>query len=155
MLGGHSKVRGGGHGSRLPYGTPLRAGTVLLAAEAAFTSLYVRFALACLPFRYVRHWLGVPHDGSAASPAADSSRVHEFRRVLRVCEHRLPWANCYTMALTARLMLKRRNLAPLLFIGIRRDAQRQLAAHAWVTIGDSIVVGDGDLTAFAIHGRYR
>ena len=130
--------------------------TTWLVMEAAWTSSYVRFALVVLPFRRVRRWLGTPQDPSTPVPqTANVQLVRDVQRAVRLCDRYLPWTNCYSLALTAKMMLARRDVATTLFIGVRRDDQRKLAAHAWLMNGDTIVAGEGDLTAFAVHGRYR
>ena len=128
-----------------------------LTAEALWTSARVRFALAFLPFRRVRRWLGAPQDPETPVPRAwdDAGLVRDVRRAARICERHAPWASCYALALTGKIMLERRNVPATLFIGLKRDNQRHLAGHAWLMSGGIVVAGDGDIGAYAIHGCYR
>lgn len=130
--------------------------TAWLIAEAAWTSTYVRFVLAFRPFRRVRGWLGTPQGPTSIVPCtSDLSLLRDVRRAVELCRRYAPWINCYAAALTAKIMLARRNVATTLFIGLRRDDQRKLAGHAWLMNGDVVVTGDDDVTAYAVHGRYQ
>lgn len=60
-----------------------------------------------------------------------------------------PWMNalCLPRALAAHAMLRRRGVASRLCLGVARDGD-ELAAHAWVEIGEDIVVGGADADGF-------
>jgi hypothetical protein len=60
-----------------------------------------------------------------------------------------PWMNalCLPRALAAHAMLRRRGIASRLCLGVTRDAG-ELAAHAWVEIGEDKVVGGNEAGGF-------
>jgi hypothetical protein len=60
-----------------------------------------------------------------------------------------PWMNthCLPRALAAHAMLRRRGIASRLCVGVNREAD-ELAAHAWVEIGDHKIVGGARADAF-------
>ncbi len=60
-----------------------------------------------------------------------------------------PWmrALCLPRALAAQAMLRRRGIASSLCLGVARDGQG-LAAHAWIELGQDIVVGGSEAPRF-------
>jgi transglutaminase superfamily protein len=60
-----------------------------------------------------------------------------------------PWMNalCLPRALAAHAMLRRRGIASRLCLGVARDGS-ELAAHAWVEIGENKIVGGSEASGF-------
>jgi hypothetical protein len=60
-----------------------------------------------------------------------------------------PWMNalCLPHALAAHAMLRRRGIASRLCLGIASEGG-ELAAHAWVEVGNDKIVGGADADAF-------
>jgi len=56
-------------------------------------------------------------------------------------------APCLARALAARAMLRRRGIASRLCLGVARDGGR-LAAHAWLEIGETKIVGGAEAAGF-------
>lgn len=52
-------------------------------------------------------------------------------------------ALCLPRALATQSMLRRRGIASRLCLGVARDG-RSLAAHAWVEIGQQVIIGETD-----------
>lgn len=64
---------------------------------------------------------------------------------------RVPWrATCLVQALAARRWLAREGIASQLVLGARKDGDA-LDAHAWLTVGDRVVIG-GDVSG---HQPFR
>jgi Transglutaminase-like superfamily len=60
-----------------------------------------------------------------------------------------PWmhAHCLPRALAAHAMLRRRGIASRLCLGVAREGG-ELAAHAWVEIGNNKIVGGTEAEGF-------
>jgi hypothetical protein len=60
-----------------------------------------------------------------------------------------PWmtALCLPRALAAHGMLRRRGIASRLCLGVARD-KHDLAAHAWVEVGENTIVSDPEIGRF-------
>ncbi|HEY2426784.1 MAG TPA: lasso peptide biosynthesis B2 protein [Pseudolabrys sp.] len=60
-----------------------------------------------------------------------------------------PWMNalCLPRALAAHAMLRRRGIASRLCLGVAREGS-ELAAHAWVEIGENKIVGASEANRF-------
>lgn len=58
-----------------------------------------------------------------------------------VVSRRLPFATCLVNGLAGQYLLARNGYHPTLHIGVKKEADRVLAAHAWVTIDQRVVIG--------------
>jgi hypothetical protein len=132
------------------------AGNKLLLAESVFTSAYVRFTLSYLPFKIVSGWLG------KANVHADIDLVPEHRaqinkthHTLKLCNKYTPWkTECYTLALTGKILLRRRNIPSTLYIGFKKNEAGKYEGHAWLKTATGIVTGNMDLTQFHVHSYF-
>jgi len=61
-------------------------------------------------------------------------------------------ALCLPRALAAQAMLRRRGIASRLCLGVARDG-RSLAAHAWVEVGQEIIIGEFDPASGPAYGQ--
>ena len=57
---------------------------------------------------------------------------------------------CYTQAIAARLIFKRKNIKSKIFLGMTKDEDGQLLAHAWTKVGDLVVTGGGNLDKYKV-----
>ncbi len=63
----------------------------------------------------------------------------------------VPAATCLTQALTAQTVLSRRGHDSRLRIGVAKDTQGNLEAHAWVECDGTVVVGESeDMAGLAV-----
>ena len=61
------------------------------------------------------------------------------------------WRNaCLVNAIVAKLMLRRRGIPSKLFLGLAKDAQRNLKAHAWLTNGEYVITGGHHHTQYVV-----
>ena len=122
-----------------------------LLVEAFWLLARIRVALWIHPFkrvqqRYARRRAGAAvvrgRTGSDAEAKAVGIAVRRSSRLV-------PDATCLPQALTTRVMLERRGVQNELLIGVAKSDAGALEAHAWVTVGDAVIVGDlPDLARF-------
>jgi len=115
----------------------------LLFLETVVTSAFVRFALSFLPFKKVREWLGssnpvsIPHD-----PDVDLLTIQKVKTAIHLCNRYTFWkTECYTQSLTAKILLRRRNIDSILFIGFQKDENGKYKGHAWLKVHEIFVTG--------------
>jgi hypothetical protein len=113
-----------------------------LLAEAAFVVPAVRVALSLLPFRLV-------HRGIAEAtrrlhrPTADATRTPEcITWAVTAVAVRVPRATCLTQALAATLMLVRHGHSATLRVGVAKNDDGSLRAHAWLESGGRTILGE-------------
>jgi hypothetical protein len=94
---------------------------------------------------------------SATDPDAPSEATQrvagEVGSAVTGVANRLPWhPTCLRQAIAARRMLDRRDIPAIVHLGLL-DA-RSLSAHAWVQVGERIVVGGQRSSAFTTVGTF-
>ena len=117
-----------------------------LMIEAAVALMLARLAVRLLPTERIVAWASQPPrrpDRFAAAVAAEPIS----RMVDRVGAR--PWmqAACLPRALAAQAMLRRRGVASRLCLGTARESDK-LAAHAWLELGDEVIVGGTEQPRF-------
>jgi len=109
---------------------------VLVAAVLLVVA--ARLSLRLCPYRVVRRlagWLARPTARLRAPAAVIALAVAAAGR-------RVPGGrNCLAQALAAHVLLGRHGHASRLRLGVARGAAGEFAAHAWVEIGDAVLVG--------------
>jgi hypothetical protein len=121
----------------------LRA-TVYLAAAAAL--------LVLVPFDRLSAFL--VSNRRSARRDRDIEYPDRVRWAVRAAARRVPWrSDCFRQAVAAHLLLSRSGHEPIIHIGVARQADGSLGGHAWVTCGEQLIVGDGDLETFTVLHR--
>jgi hypothetical protein len=95
----------------------------------------------------------------AESPAEVSEA--EFRHAFRIA-----WAVqavarnvplgfvCLPQAIAAKWMLRRRKLPSTLYLGLQRDDELKLTAHAWLRVGNTILTGRAESLNHTVVAMY-
>ncbi len=109
--------------------------------EVVFLLLYGRILLL-LPYKYMKQYFGNYNEVNSDS----SLNLRELRRISRLIQkvgNLMPWkCTCLVNAITAKIMLRRRNIPATIFFGMAKDNDKKIAAHAWVKCGDIYVTGE-------------
>jgi hypothetical protein len=94
-----------------------------------------RLMLACVGYHRLRRFLP---SGTAMAPGTVTSEVtRAIMRAARVA----PRSLCLPQALAGQIMLARRGFAAQIRVGVRQAAPGQLAAHAWLMSGETVILG--------------
>lgn len=99
----------------------------------------IRLALWVLPFRILRHRLACV-TMRTAPPGAPVTPVH-LAWAVAVTSRIVPAASCLTQALATDVLLKRHGYRGTVHIGVQLNAQKRLAAHAWLEYDGVIIIG--------------
>jgi hypothetical protein len=87
------------------------------------------------------------------SPAAADAIAREVGWAVRAAAPKTPWKSaCLAQALAGKWMLGRRGLHGTIRLGVAKDADGNLQAHAWLCTGDRIVTGGGTAGRFTAVG---
>lgn len=136
----------------------LQGTTKSLFAEAVVTSAYVKFALLFLPFKKVAAWLGKPVDVNVHPPYQEDGLplVKEVKTAINLIDKYAPWpTECYTRALTAKIMLHRRKVQSVLFFGFRRNPEtNRVEGHAWLNTSGTTVTGKCNFSLYHVHSAF-
>lgn len=105
----------------------------------------IRSALWLLPFRIVHQRV------AARAMRVGSSNTHPIERIVwsvEAASRRVPQASCLTQAFAAALLLARNGHAVALRVGVAKNDDGSLRAHAWVESDGHTVLGDPRSEAF-------
>ena len=117
-----------------------------------------RFALLVLPFRVISRHIGpqCPPAEVASATEAVPDLARRITWAVDAMSRHTPWESaCLAQALVGKLMLDRRGVASRLYLGTRKDAAGNLAAHAWLKVAGTTVLGGRGhetFTALAAYG---
>jgi hypothetical protein len=124
--------------------------------EAAGWLGLARLALLVLPFRWVARLLGRQ---MARSPeeagAAPVELLNRISWALATASRHLPWdCLCLAQALAGKAMLQRRGVPSTLYLGLAKDGESQLQAHAWLRCGARILTGRPGMAGFTVIATF-
>lgn len=106
-------------------------------AEALTLLWIARIMLILFPFRICIKTIQKKKKGKQASPDILDRIRHSTIRANRTAI----WKNiCLVQSFAARWMLQRRGIESTMTIGVARDAQGKMIAHAWLSSGDFQIV---------------
>ena len=120
-----------------------------LLLQALFWVAFIRLGLCIFQFRRLNKWLG----GSKSEDVRESDWkiIREIAEFVRLGSRFVPQATCLTQALAARTLLRRMGQNSLLKIGVDKDTDFKLVAHAWIEIDGKIIIGKvPDIRRYAI-----
>jgi len=115
----------------------------------------VRFSLWVLPFRIVNGYVATHARARRRSRAAVP--LDRLAWILGAAGTLLPGKRtCLVRALAGRLLVAGEGYTPTLRLGVARDADGRLDAHAWLECDGRVLVGGGGLdryTPFPTHSH--
>ena len=121
----------------------------VLALEALVALAIARIVILGVPFGYTARWLGRAGAESPLEPVCDQRLLERIHWSLAVVSRHAWWnCRCFTRALAARMMLKRRALATTFYFGTSRPDPDHFSAHVWLRCGNVIVTGAEELSGF-------
>jgi hypothetical protein len=110
-----------------------------LLLEAWSLVVLSRLSLWTLPKRTVKRALSA----SSPTPGSDAPQesIEQLMWAVSAAARRVPGASCLTQAIAATTLLARHGHRSTLRLGVRKDEQNRLHAHAWVESGERVVPG--------------
>ncbi len=125
-----------------------------LFVEAWILQLVTGIVLKVIPFKRIPGLFANPHDKECANMRCENNELASYypqERILPFLKEATrraatvsPWPNkCLVSSLSARLMLIKRNIQSQLSLGVAKDSQGNLIAHAWLKVGEKEIVSKG------------
>ena len=126
-------------------------GRLALLAETGVLLVAAKIVLRAMPFRTI-----APKTGAARNFARnDCAELVEIGWAFGVIARRIGiLRQCLAQGIAARWMLNRRQIANTLYLGVRRDEEGALLAHAWVRAGARTIVGKESRPGFHVIARF-
>lgn len=128
----------------------------LMLPEAWLFLGIARFLIYYMEFKTIAAILGeVNKETSRSNEGIDVGKAVEVSRAIAVMSRCTFWeSRCLAQAYAAKFMLKRRNQATTVYLGVAKNEQNQLIAHAWLRCGTIYVTGGNGEPKYTITGTF-
>lgn len=128
----------------------------LLVIEALLLSGIIRFAILFIPFNKLARLSGkYREESSKIISYEDEAITRKISCIVLVVSNKTPWkSKCLVRAITAQIMLSIRKVSSTLYLGVARDEEKKLIAHAWLRSGESIITGANEMSEFTEVARF-
>lgn len=120
---------------------------VALALKAAAALHCIRMLMRAVPYRRL---LALVEGASRPAGGPPRTSAAAVARAMRRAARTAPGSTCLFRALAAYLLCRREQLPAELCIGVARENDGDMAAHAWVRCGTTIVVGAAEMDRYAL-----
>ena len=113
----------------------------ILILKSFFLVLVIRVVLWLVPVKLLRNlfpW-NSPKNGKAAP--SNWGEITSIVRAVKAVSRFVPKATCLTQALAASLLIRRSGQSSELRIGVAKDDNSRLIAHAWLEKDGRIILG--------------
>lgn len=125
--------------------------------EAGSWLIAARILLLLVPFKYLAARLGKQHNQSPVTfdtnPERDQAR--RIGRAVTTMSRYVPWDSaCLAQAVAGKFMLQRRHIPSTLYLGVAKDGDAKMIAHAWLRCGDVIVTGAPQHQRFTVVSTF-
>ena len=128
-----------------------------LALETVLALALAWILVFVLPLRWAKALFGPPREATGLPPSTSSLRraTGIAWRIDRLSP-RLPWrCSCLVRATAGCLLLARRNIGgAVIRFGVRKK-DGKLAAHAWLLLGETVLLGEAEAADFAPVADFR
>lgn len=118
----------------------------LLLIEASVYTIWAFIIIHTVSFKKYLNWLDNPKENNISEKT-----LSELARVIRQIDKYAFWkTTCYTQAIAARLILKRKKIKSQIFLGMTKDTDGKLLAHAWTKVGDQTITGGNNTDKYKV-----
>lgn len=128
----------------------------LVLTEAYVLLGFSRFIIISMPFKRIAGWLGEKNqEMESSNEDIDLSKVQQVSGAIKIISKYTFWeSKCLVQAYAAKFMLNRRKQKSTVYLGVARDENGEMIAHAWVRCGGIYITGGNGSGKFAITGKF-
>ncbi|HWR39185.1 MAG TPA: lasso peptide biosynthesis B2 protein [Patescibacteria group bacterium] len=134
----------------------LSANEKKLLIAVLFLSAIIRLIIVAVPFRWIVPLLGQHMKESPTGETENNLRQAQVvgRMIERVCRL-TPWeSKCLVQAITGKVILSFQGIGTTLYLGVCKETQNRLAAHAWLRCGEMTVTGGAGSEYFTVVSTF-
>lgn len=124
--------------------------------EAFFYMGIYRMCIKFIPFKKLNKYMGKLNEESTNCININNYRIAKQVGVAILTISRFtPWeSKCLVQALTAQKMMKKRKISTTLYLGVKKDDENQLIAHAWIRCGTFYITGGAIRQKYSVVAKY-
>ncbi len=106
--------------------------------EAGILLLFSNLSIKTIPFRQIHRFLHANWNARAVLDSVENVRLVMLS--LSRAANVLPWkSQCLSRSIAAFVMLRRRGIPAVMFVGVKSLEDSSLLAHAWVQTGHEVI----------------
>lgn len=114
----------------------------------------VRSVLLLVPFRYITVYLG-KHMEESPCVEGNGDFIKRVGWAIQVASKYTPWeSKCLVQAITGKVLLRHRRLQNTMYLGVAKDRDNQMIAHAWLRSGNKLVTGNCNSSLFTVVAKF-
>lgn len=116
----------------------------------------VRLVIIMVPFRHIAAYLGKHMEESPETQVWDRDFAREIGWAIERVSSYTPWeSKCLVQAIVGKLLLRQRKLHNTLYLGVAKNKNNKMIAHAWLRCGTDVVTGAcGGIEDFTVVAKF-
>ena len=117
---------------------------------------YFRAFILFIPFNKLRKRMGKVKVESPQNVDDECyKKAVRIASIVGIVSYHTPWeSKCLVQALTAQKMLKEQGVSTTLYLGVKKDENNQMIAHAWTRCGNYFVTGGSNRHGYAVVAKF-
>ncbi len=121
-----------------------------LLVKSAFLVIAIRLGLSLFSFKRILKLVDIENNNFSGIKNKNRVSLDRITWSVETCGRYIPKTTCLIKALTAQVLLTRYGYQSKLHIGVAKNGDKNLDAHAWVESQGNILIGNlKDLSKFA------
>ncbi len=127
-----------------------------LLIETYMTLFFSRLILSTTKFKRIAFRLRKPLlNHSFKSEEEQILAAKQIGQAIQIMSRHTFWqTKCFVQALTAKKMLNRRGIPSILYLGMAKDKNKKLTAHAWVISNTILITGGRNINRFTVVSQF-
>lgn len=128
----------------------------ILISKAFYLTGYYRFSILFVPFNKLAKRIGTISLESTIEPEeVFIPYIRKVRKAVMMTGKNTPWESlCLVQALTVQKLLKKKRIDNTVYLGLFKDANSKVLAHAWIKCGNKVVVGEKGMEKFSVVAKF-
>ena len=127
----------------------------ILFHQALHLLIAWKIRIVFLPMRKYVKFFGEKGKEATYEDVAMDDTINKFPLAIHRADSVLPWkSKCLTEAIATKRLLERYNIKTTLFLGVAKDEDQKLIAHAWLRWGQRIISGAIGYQRFTIVEKF-
>jgi hypothetical protein len=127
----------------------------ILFRQALFLLIGWKMKIVFLPMKKYVMFFGVKGNEYLNEDDSKDDLLIRIPIAIRRADSILPWrSKCLTEAIATKRLLAKYNIRSTLFLGVAKDENQKLIAHAWLRCGPRIISGEAGHQKFTIVQKF-
>jgi len=124
--------------------------------EAFFLTGIMRFSILFIAFNKLAKLSGKYNEESVDTLSNEQIDIGDnVGHIVYLVSNYTPWeSKCLVKALTAQRMLRRRKISSTVYLGVAKNENKNLIAHAWLRCGKKNITGDDERYGFTMVAKF-